>query len=200
MDITKVIEQEVNSQLIQVAYVLDLPVTMGEGIKFITPSLCDSAIRSAHRAKLIDDNDLEKFMNPNKFTPEVRRSVGFVTNGGVCWEQIAIYDDLTEHYIVIRYRSPSAEVYFPSRPLFRFQGSNPAEDAKERSYVIRDLDELRNIIRADAAFFTNTIYPITIQPLGYDVRTNWCTYVVNVDGCAVGYTNFPLNGDKVDEL
>lgn len=199
MDITKVIEQKVGGQLIQVAYVLDLPNTMGNGIKFITPSLCDSAIRGAHQEKLIDDETLKKFMSPNKFTPEVKRSAGFVTNNGVCWEQVAIYDDLTEHYLVIRYQSPASVVYFPERQLFRFQGSNPPVDAKERSYEIRDLAELRNIIRAAAAFFTNTIYPITIQPLGYDVRTDWCTYVVNVDGCAVGYTNFPLNGDNVDE-
>ena len=198
MDIYKPVERTFGIYPTQVVYMVNLPVTFSEGKEFISPRDQRAAIHNLYRAELISDSDYEEFNKPSDYNDPLGRRDGYMWHNGDWWEAVAIYCKVTENFLVIRYHSPSSRCIEPNKNLFRFQGSNPVEDAKNRAYEIRDLKELRNIIRASAAFLTESIGSIKVIPMGYDSRTNWCTYMVTAGGCIVGYTNFSLRGDPDD--
>lgn len=196
MDIYNVVEKNFGLYPTQIAYMVDLPAMFSYGKEFITPNDQRNAINNVYRAGLISDSDYDEFNKPSDYDNPTGRRDGFMWHNDDWWEAVAIHCKATDNFLVIRYHTPSSRCIKPDKNLFRFQGSNPVEDATKRAYEIRDLKELRNIIRASASFFTDSIGTIGIRPMGYDNRTGWCTYMVTVGGCSVGYTNFPLKGDK----
>lgn len=191
MDTLKSVNLNFGDVSIKVMYLCDLPTTFGEGRIFLNSAARETLVSYVQCQGHISVSDRERLIQSPL--------VGFIYVDGVYWEATAVQSKETEGYLLVLYQTPESAVYYPKTQLFRFQGSNPVEDALLRSYEVRDLKELRNIIRASAAFFTNKIEPITIYPVGYDTRTKWCTYKVAVDGCCIGYTNFPLKGDS-DEI
>jgi hypothetical protein len=199
MDIYKVVERTFGLYPTQVAYMVGLPVVFSAVKEFVTPNDQQTAINNVYQAGLISVSDYKEFNKPSDYDNPLGRRDGFMWYNDDWWEAVAIYCKATENFLVIRYHTLASRNIRPTKTLFRFQGSNPVEDATKRAYEIRDLKELCNIIRAKAEFFIDSIDTITIRPIGYDSRTNWCTYVVTVNGCNVGYTNFPLKGIEINE-
>lgn len=72
--------------------------------------------------------------------------------------------------------------------LFRFHSGSTVFESVKQSIEIRDLDHLKRVVYDQGFEFKE----LTVQQYGWDARIGWDTYLVSIDGCAVGYTNGPL--------
>lgn len=72
--------------------------------------------------------------------------------------------------------------------LFRFQRGS-LEDSMKTVVEVDSIEKLTAILREAG-------YPlglIRLYPYGYDLRIQWNTHVVTIDGMAVGFTNGALS-------
>lgn len=62
------------------------------------------------------------------------------------------------------------------------------EDSMKTVCEVKDFEHLLTILRDDGIDDANE-KSVEIVPYGYDPRNEWGTWLVKVNGCAIGYTN-----------
>lgn len=82
-------------------------------------------------------------------------------------------------------------LYTPEKRLFRFHSGDTIQESVARAVEVTDLKSVETLIRARGLPFKE----VTIKPYAYDERIQWLTYIVCIDGRAVGYTNHSLIDD-----
>lgn len=92
---------------------------------------------------------------------------------------------MTQRFNDIPKNHPS---YFPEKRLFRFQSGDTVFESVKKAFEITDFASLENIVRAREFQFEE----LTVSPYAYDDRIGWLTYLVCIDGKAIGYTNHSL--------
>ncbi len=76
-------------------------------------------------------------------------------------------------------------------PKFRFHRGALAESMATVT-TVADKEALCNIIRAAWGYPAFGDGQIEVSPYGYDNRIQWNTYVVTLDGKAIGFTDGPV--------
>lgn len=82
--------------------------------------------------------------------------------------------------------------YNPEKRLFRFHSGETVHESVARAMEVTDIESVKTLIRARGLPFET----VTVEPYAYDDRIEWLTYLVCIDGKAVGYTNHSL----IDEI
>lgn len=70
-------------------------------------------------------------------------------------------------------------------------------DSMKTVREICSMDDLRDHLESTYIFPGSEI---TVKPYGYDKRINWNTYIVCMDGQAVGFTDGPLDPSVRTEI
>lgn len=82
----------------------------------------------------------------------------------------------------------------PSKRLFRFHSGGTVMESVAHAIEVTDLESVAKLCRERGWEFEN----IELKPYAYDERINWLTYIVTVDGMAVGYTNHSLVDNVIE--
>lgn len=83
--------------------------------------------------------------------------------------------------------------YHPEKRLFRFHSGETVFESIKKAFEVTDFASLEKIVRAREFQYNE----LTITPYAYDSRIDWLTYLVCIDGKAIGYTNHSL--ETVDQ-
>lgn len=86
--------------------------------------------------------------------------------------------------------------YNPEKRLFRFHSGETVHESVARAMEVTDIESVKTLIRALGLPFEN----VTVEPYAYDDRIGWLTYLVCIDGKAVGYTNHSLQQTYEESL
>ena len=182
MELNNIIVGDYNGTPIHITYVIDLPTTFDEHEFFKSNhGVVDGIINHLSLGKLLRPGEWRAFRSD-----DVRH--GHVLIEGVYWECVAVYIPRLEHYHVIRFQSDKSRALAIDKTLFRLHSGGSVHASVKRAYEIRDVKELRNIIKAVG--YVGDV--LEVKPYGFDARINWAAYLVTLDGNAIGYTNSPV--------
>lgn len=72
------------------------------------------------------------------------------------------------------------------KTLFRFYSSGVVDFTIKNAIEVKTLKDIENVIRSKGITFKH----IEVEQYGRENRINWITYLITIDGRAIGYTNF----------
>lgn len=182
MELNQVITGEYKDSPVTIEYVADLPRTFEDHNHFMTDRELNDLMSYLECEKILRPEEINEFR-----TGDIKR--GYMFRDGVYWETIAFYCSLIELYHIVRYETVVSKILTERNKtkgiLFRFHSGESVFESIKHCFNIRDGKELANVIRARGFEFKELI----VKPYAYDSRINWLTYLVVIDGSAIGYTN-----------
>lgn len=176
----KTIRTDVGDSGVIVQYQNDLPTTFEEYNHFINNDEREKILDALFEQGIIHQDQHDEFMKTTLIGTMYRNKVMFQTYAVWCKE--------IEQYFIVGFTNRITRCMFPKERLFRFHSGQTVFESMEQTFVVRDAVELKNIIRARTFDFKE----LAVKPYGYDHRINWCTFIVTIDGAAIGYLNDSL--------
>lgn len=166
---------------VMVEYFVDLPTTLTDYNAFLQTPGADRQF-----LQLMVDNDLLTVSDFNNLIGQPIR--GVMVRNGVYFEIHAYYSRYVEQYLVVGVATQMTRLINPAKKLFRFHSGGTVFESLEQSFEVNGWKEIMNLIRARDLPKGR----LAIKPYGLDTRIDWLTYIVTIDGQAVGYTNHPV--------
>lgn len=182
MELNTIVVGDYSGTPLHIGYVIDLPTTFDEYKFFRSNSgVVDGILNHLRNENLLRPGEWRTFRSNDA-------RLGHVMIDNEYWECLAVYVPNIERYHVIRFQSDKSRALAKDKTLFRFHSNESVFESAARAYEIRDGKELMNIIKA--AGFVGDV--LEVKPYAFDARINWATYLVTLDGNAIGYTNSPV--------
>lgn len=176
----KTITTEVGDQGVIAQYMCDLPSEFTEYNHFINNAELEPVLDALFEQGIIHEDQHRDLLKS--------RIIGTLYRNKVMYQTYAYYCTALEQYFVVGFTNRITRAMNPKERLFRFHSSSCVFESLKHTFVIRDAAELKNILRARGFDFKQ----VAVKPYTYDSRIDWCTFLVTIDGSAIGYLNDTL--------